>query len=345
MILAESSHPGLQHIPNLVWVLPFAALLLCIAILPLLRKTEHWWHHNRNKLVIAVLLGLVTLAYYHRRGYGTSVHDAFVVKVLHGLGLHTHAHEGHHTSATGMSALAGALGNALMEYIPFMSLLFSLYVISGGIGVKGDIPAHPRTNVIFLAIGGVLASLVGTTGAAMLLIRPLLKTNSERKHVVHTVVFFIFIVSNIGGSLLPIGDPPLFLGYLRGVPFLWTLVLWKEWAFTIVLLLIVYYAWDTFAYRREAKPDITRDERQVERLAVTGKINFLFLAGVVLATGTLAPGRDFVGTSWQPFTFLREIVQLLFVALSLMLTPRGLRRENNFNYVAILEVACLFIGI
>ncbi|HPF38595.1 MAG TPA: sodium:proton antiporter [Phycisphaerae bacterium] len=348
MLLAEAAAGGTEHtIPSLVWVLPFAALLLCIAVLPLIHKTEHWWHHNKNKLLVAVALAVITLGYYFMRHDGTHVHDHWLGGVLHHAGMDVHEHEGHFTTGAGLATAVGVLGNALMEYIPFISLLFSLYVISGGISVRGDIPAHPLTNVIFLAIGGVMASLIGTTGASMLLIRPLLKTNSERKHVVHTVIFFIFIVSNIGGTLLPIGDPPLFLGYLKGVPFMWTLVLWKEWAFVIVLLLVVYYFWDSVAYKKETLPDIQRDETQVRRISIGGKVNFIFLAGVVFATGTLAPGKPFLGIEggWEPFTFCREFVQIAFVLLSLYFTPGGLRQENNFNYVAILEVACLFIGI
>lgn len=348
MLLAEAAAGGAEHsIPSLVWVLPFAGLLLCIAILPLIHKTEHWWHKNTNKLLVAVVLALITLGYYYSRDFGAHVHDPWLGQTLEHAGFSVHAHEGEYTASQGAATAAGVLGNALMEYIPFMSLLFSLYVISGGITVRGDIPAHPWTNITFLAIGGVLASLIGTTGASMLLIRPVLKTNSERKHVVHTVIFFIFIVSNIGGTLLPIGDPPLFLGYLKGVPFMWTLNLWKEWAFVIGVLLVIYYFWDSAAYRKETLPDIRRDETQVRKISISGKVNFIFLAGVVFATGTLAPGKPFLGIEhgWEPFTFCRELVQIAFVLLSLYFTPGGLRKENNFNYVAILEVACLFIGI
>jgi Na+/H+ antiporter NhaD/arsenite permease-like protein len=327
MFLAEASHVETGHaVPSLVWVAPFVGLLLCIAVLPLLRKTEHWWHKNRNKLAVALSLGLVTLAYYLFRGSGFG--------------------HGEHVSEPGVATVLTVLNHAVLaEYIPFMSLLFSLYVISGGICVKGNIPAHPTTNVIFLAIGGLLASLIGTTGAAMLLIRPLLKTNSERKHVVHTVIFFIFIVANVGGSLLPIGDPPLFLGYLKGVPFLWTLNLWPMWLFMLVVLLLLYYAWDSIVYRREEPSDVSLDEARVTKISIFGKRNFLFLAGVVFATGTLDPSKAFLGTGWTPFLFCRELAQGAFVLLSLILTPRGVRKENNFNYVAILEVACLFIGI
>lgn len=323
MFLAEADH---HHVPGLLWVGPFVAILLCIAVLPLIHKTEHWWHHNKNKLIVAVVLGVITLLYYHFRGYGFG--------------------HGEHAASPGVATVLKVLEHAvLQEYIPFISLLFSLYVISGGIGVRGDIPAHPLTNVAFLGIGGLLASFIGTTGASMLLIRPLLATNRERRQVVHTVIFFIFIVSNIGGTLLPIGDPPLFLGYLKGVPFLWTLGLWKEWAFTIVVLLIIYFIWDSALYKREAPRDILRDETQVEKLSIRGLINFLWLAGVVVATATLDASKPFPGTTWTPFPFLREVMQLVFVGLSLVTTPRGTRKENNFNYTAILEVACLFIGI
>jgi len=324
MFLAEATHAADGHhvLPGLFWVTPFAALLLCIAILPLLKKTTHWWHKNRNKLAVALVLGIVTLFYYQYRGFGF------------------------HGTEKGFSTVLTILDHAVLhEYIPFMSLLFSLYVISGGICVKGDIPARPSTNVIFLAIGGLLASLIGTTGAAMLLIRPLLKTNSERRHVVHTVVFFIIIVANVGGSLLPIGDPPLFLGYLMGVPFLWTLNLWRPWLFMLCVLLLIYWKWDSIAYKKEKLTDIRLDEIRVKKISVTGKINFLFLAGVVFATGTLDPGKEFLGTGWTPFMFCRELVQNTFVALSLLLTAKRIREDNNFNYVAILEVACLFIGI
>ena len=312
--------------PALFWIFPFVLLLLGIAILPLMRRTAHWWEKNNNKLILALALGLVTLFYYLFRGYG----------VGHGEEI---------TSPGWSTAVAVLYHSVIAEYIPFMSLLFSLYVISGGICVKGDIPAHPRTNVAFLAAGAVLASLIGTTGASMLLIRPLLRTNSERRHVAHTVIFFIFIVSNIGGSLLPIGDPPLFLGYLRGVPFLWTLNLWREWIFTVGLLLVIYWIWDTRAYKLETQADIALDETRKEPISVAGKSNFLLLAAVLLATGAISPRKEFLGTGWTPFMFCRELVQLTLVGLSLWLTPRRVREENNFNYGAIIEVAWLFIGI
>src|SRR6185436_7572794 len=145
----------------------------------------------------------------------------------------------------------GALGAMAEEYVSFIILLAGLYVISGGILLRGDLEATPATNVTFLALGSVLASFIGTTGASMLLIRPLLQTNRERTHVRHTVIFFVFLVSNIGGMLTPLGDPPLFLGYLQGVPFFWTLRLWRPWLFMVGALLAVYFVWDTQQHLRE----------------------------------------------------------------------------------------------
>ena len=211
-------HGGEAHAPSLWSIVPFAGLLLCIAILPLIQATEDWWESNQNRLMLALSFGAITLLYYLVTGGAAKV----------------------------VSILEHAI---LAEYIPFIVLLFCLYVISGGISLKGDLAAHPSTNTAFLAVGALMASFVGTTGASMLLIRPLLQTNSERRHVKHTVIFFIFLVSNVGGCLLPIGDPPLFLGYLKGVPFLWTLGLWAEWLVMCVLLLVVYFVCVSIAYR------------------------------------------------------------------------------------------------
>ncbi len=225
----EPSHGEIQFIPSLWAVLPFVSLLLAIAILPLVPATEYWWHHNRNRFLVAAVLGIVTLIYY---GF---VHPGGIENHL------THSPPSH----AGLDTVAAVFSNAIFsEFIPFIILLFSLYVVSGGINLRGDLPAHPRINCLFIGAGALLASFIGTTGAAMVLIRPLLSTNVERQHKVHTVVFFIFIVCNCGGLLLPIGDPPLFLGYLRGVPFTWTLRLWPYWLAVNVDLLTIYYFWD-----------------------------------------------------------------------------------------------------
>ncbi|MHC5113284.1 MAG: sodium:proton antiporter [Planctomycetota bacterium] len=316
--VSHGEHHGAadHHAPPLwgLGILPFVGILGSIAILPLLPATHHWWERNVNRFAIALACGGLTILYY--------------------------------LFARGADSILPVLNHAIpVEYVPFIVLLFSLYVISGGICLKGDLAAHPATNTGFLAFGAAIASFIGTTGASMLLIRPLLQTNSERRHVVHTVVFFIFLVSNIGGTLLPIGDPPLFLGYLRGVEFFWTLGLWKQWAFCCVILLIIYYVWDSWAYRREAKADIRADEAHREPLSLTGVINILWLAGVVAAVAFIVPGKPFPVLGFEVFPFLRELVMLALVGLSLLTTPRGVREDNQFNYAAILEVAALFVGI
>jgi Na+/H+ antiporter NhaD/arsenite permease-like protein len=320
-----------------LWIWPFVAILFAIAILPLVPRTHHWWESNRNKLLVALLLAAITLLYYGGRGAGVTRHAAERAGPAATAAL---------TTDPGWRTVTAVLHQAVIaEYVPFIILLFSLYVIAGGIVVRGDVRATPLINTAILAAGGVLASLIGTTGAAMVLIRFLLKTNSERTRMVHTVVFFIFIVANVGGCLLPIGDPPLFLGYLLGVDFFWTLRLWKEWAFMVVVLLAIYHAWDTWAYRHEPAEAIFRDETQRQPMRIAGLLNVVWLLGVVAAVATLDPTKPFPGTQWRAFPHLREIVQLAMAGFSLLTTQRVLRRENQFNFGAIGEVACLFIGI
>jgi Na+/H+ antiporter NhaD/arsenite permease-like protein len=311
-------------LPGYFWVWPFVAMLLTIALFPLLRPTRHWWESNRHKLLVSFILAVVTLLYYGFRGFGVESRP----------------------SAPGWPTVLAVLEHAvLIEYLPFIILLFSLYVIAGGIVVRGDIRATPLANTSILGVGAVLASLIGTTGAAMVLIRLLLKTNAERTRKVHTVVFFIFLVANMGGALLPTGDPPLFLGYLLGVDFFWTLNLWPEWLFMVAALLAIFYVWDTWAYRLEAQAALELDRSQIEPIHVAGLLNGVWLLGVVAAVASLDPSKPFPGTSWHAPPYLREGVQLVLVGLSLLTTGRGLRQENQFNFIAIGEVACLFIGI
>jgi Na+/H+ antiporter NhaD/arsenite permease-like protein len=274
-------------------VVPFVLMLLAIAVLPL--SIPHWWEQNRNKLLIASGLGLPILVLY-------------------------------------LARQPGALVRMGEEYVSFIILLAGLYVISGGVLLRGDLVATPLTNTGFLAVGSLLASLVGTTGASMLLIRPLLQTNRERARVKHTVIFFIFTVSNIGGMLTPLGDPPLFLGYLQGVPFTWTFRLWPHWLLMLGALLLVYFVWDSTQYVRETLPAIRRDRAQREPLRIRGTINALWLAGVVLAVAFLR----------EP---VREIAILALAGISLWQTPREIRRANGFTSYPITEVAVLFFGI
>ena len=234
--------------------------------------------------------------------------------------------------------------HAAAEFIPFIVLLFSLYVISGGILISGDIPGSPRINTAILALGALAANLLGTTGASMLLIRPLLRANGKRKHRVHVVIFFIFIVSNIGGLLLPIGDPPLFLGYLRGVPFNWTLTLFPEWLIANLLLLTVFFATDRYLARKEgAAPEQSDVPDPVIRIA--GAQNVLWLAGVVLAAAFMVPGKQFFRTGLTIPEGGREGIMLMCAAASLILTPRAVRKENHFAFGPIIEVAALFGGL
>jgi Na+/H+ antiporter NhaD/arsenite permease-like protein len=328
---------GQPQPPPFYTVIPFALLLGAIAVLPLLKQTEHWWEHNRNRFLVAASLAGVTLLYY------LALHDQPVE-------LHYPGHATVEPSEGGLSfaAASAVLQNAILgEYIPFIVLLFSLYAITGGIRIQGDLPAHPLTNATMLAIGGLLASFVGTTGAAMLLIRVLLETNSERKHVAHTVVFFIFVVCNCGGCLLPIGDPPLFLGYLQGVPFFWTMELWAPWLLTNALLIGMYWAADQFYYyRKETLPDIIRDETRRRRIQISGAFpNALLLVGVIFSVALLDPSKTFPGTDWHPWLYLREVVQLALIAASLLFGSERVRYENRFNYHPIVEVAALFFGI
>lgn len=333
--------PGASHEkiapPAYVWVLPFVVLLLAIAVLPLTPHVNHWWESNLHRFYVAAGLGLLTLAYY-----------AF--SHPHPIDAHWPAHDvvTPHESAINWHLAWTVFANAMLgEFVPFIVLLFSLYTISGGIRIEGDLKAHSLTNATFMGIGAVLASLIGTTGAAMLLIRPLIETNRERKHVKHTVVFFIFAVCNCGGLLLPIGDPPLFLGYLKGVPFLWTLHLIGPWLFVNIALLVVYLLLDHFYYYpRETKSDIVKDESQVRRLKFRGlRLNGLLLVGVILSVALLDPSKPLPNTNWHAWMYLREIVQLSLVGLSLILGEKAVRADNKFNYGAIIEVAALFCGI
>jgi Na+/H+ antiporter NhaD/arsenite permease-like protein len=279
--------------PPLYTVAPFVALLLAIAVCPL--WMPHWWESNRNKLVVSALLGLPILALYAARR-------------------------------------PAALLTMAEEYVSFVVLLGGLYVIAGGVLLRGDLRATPLTNTAFLGLGSALASFVGTTGASMLLIRPLLQTNRERTRVRHTVVFFIFLVSNIGGMLTPLGDPPLFLGYLQGVPFTWTFRLWAPWALQMAVLLVLYFVWDTRQYARESAAALRRDRAEREPLRLRGTLNALWLALVVLAVA-------FLREPW------REGAIVALAALSLWRTPRDVRRANGFTSYPIVEVAVLFFGI
>lgn len=298
-----------------VWTLiPFVLMLLGIAIFPLIPALEHLWEKPRNQLIYALVLG---------------------VPVAIGLLLIAHPE---------------LLAHALIEYVQFIVLLLALFTVSGGIVLRGDLPATPRTNTIFLAVGGVLASFIGTTGAAMLLIRPILATNAQRRYRVHTVVFTIFVVANCGGLLTPLGDPPLFLGMLRGVPFTWTFGLFPVWLFVNALLLITYWALDRRFHSREKPEALVMNTENRKPLSLAGASNLIWFAVIIFAVA-LVPSLDIdavahghlEGTNWVPW---RELVMLAATACSFLIGSKKIRfEENEFSWSPIAEVGALFIGI
>ena len=322
--------------PSYFMVAPFVILLLCIAILPLIPSAARWWEHNTNKLLVAGSLGMLTLLYYLFGGVPVEQH-LIEHKMV--------------TPADGGFAIAKTvfMNAIVVEFLPFIVLLFALFTITGGIRICSSLKATPGINAGILLIGSILASFIGTTGAAMLLIRPLLDMNRGRKYKAHTVIFFIFCVCNCGGCLTPLGDPPLFLGYLRGVPFEWTFfALIREWAFVNLTLIALYFLWDAlWYYRREAKEYRTQGNDSTQKLlTVSGWIlNVPLLLGVVAAVALLDPSRTVPGTDWHPWYYLREAVQLGLVAISLLCGSLLIRKENVFNFLAIGEVAALFFGI
>jgi Na+/H+ antiporter NhaD/arsenite permease-like protein len=272
----------------------FCLLLLFIAIFPLTHG--HLWERNRNKAIISGMLSFpVIILFYHYGNLQPLLHE-------------------------------------IKEYFSFIILLASLFIISGGIFLSGDIEATPRNNTIFLTIGGIIANIFGTTGASMLLIRPLLRTNRERRLTAHIPIFFIFVVANIGGLLTPIGDPPLFMGYLRGVPFFWTLRLFPHWLFMMTAILICFYCVDRYFWKRESPRAIMLEKKMVEPLAVHGKINILLIIGVSLSVILFK-------------TPLREGMMIGLSILSIVFTPQGVHKRNEFHYAPIIEVAVLFAGI
>ena len=321
--------------PPYIMVAPFVILLLCIAIMPLIPVTAHWWEHNTNKFFVAGGLGALTLLYYF---LGSAPVEQHLIE-----------HKMVYPAEGGFAIVKTVFMNAIVvEFLPFIVLLFALFTITGGIRICCGVKATPFVNCVILLIGSVLASFIGTTGAAMLLIRPLLDMNRGRKYKAHTVVFFIFCVCNCGGCLTPLGDPPLFLGYLRGVPFEWTFNLCGQWAFVNLSLISFYYLWDDlWYYRHETQEYQGKVNDATQKLfSVSGwMLNVPLLFGVVAAVAFLDPSRVVPGTDWHPWYYLREAVQLGLAAVSLLFTKVLIRQENVFNFLAIGEVAALFFGI
>jgi Na+/H+ antiporter NhaD/arsenite permease-like protein len=294
-------------------IVPFGVYLLLIALLPLLHAA--FWEHNRNKLLVAGLVSLPVLV--------------FLLAVHPGGGV--------------------LLGHAVLEYLGFMALLAALFVVSGGIYIRGSFAGTPIVNTGFLAIGVLLASLIGTTGASVLLIRPLLRANAARERVRHIVVFFILTVSNAGGLLTPLGDPPLYLGFLRGVPFAWTLQLLPVWAVVNGTLLVLFNLLDQYMLNKEEREregaQLEDVQKVSEKLRIDGGLNLLWLACVPALIAMMGT----YGAVWFPSPNTRGAVQILallaIAALSYVTTTRDVHRENEFAWGPIVEVAVVFVGI
>lgn len=307
--------------------IPFAGLLLCIAVMPLI-KGEWWESHQPLVVGFWILLMIVPFAFVYGPG----------------------------------RAAETVLECTVNDYLTFIILLFGLFCVSGNITMEGDFAGSPRINVCLLALGTLLSSCIGTTGASMLMVRPVIKMNSWRKRKSHIMVFFIFMVSNMGGCLTPIGDPPLLMGFMRGVPFFWSMHLFPVLIFNMVLLLFVFYHFDKWAYRKDIargrKPDISKPGTEFH---IDGLHNIVFLVMIVAAvilSGVLpgmpafqdaagnVRGIHIFGEVTLTFPALIECVLILLAAwLSFKTTKSEIRRRNHFTWGAIKEVAVLFIGI
>jgi Na+/H+ antiporter NhaD/arsenite permease-like protein len=303
-------HHSLGETLPLWSAVPFLGILLSIALFPLF--APRWWHHRFPQVSAfwAIVFALPFVWVYR----GQALHEI----------LHIY----------------------LLDYIPFIILLWALFVVAGGILVRGTLRGTPQLNTLMLLIGTALASWMGTTGASMIMIRPVLRANDWRRRKVHVIVFFIFLVSNIGGSLTPLGDPPLFLGFLHSVPFFWTLRLFPPMLVVALPLLAIFFVMDLFYYRREEKPAA---EGKGERLRIEGLHNLIFLAGVVgavLASGMWRAGTfHFLGTELRVEFVARDAILLLMGFLSLRTTREEIHRDNGFSWFPIKEVGFLFAGI
>ncbi|WP_337997942.1 sodium:proton antiporter [Oleispirillum naphthae] len=301
---------------GLLWAVPFCAMLLSIALFPLI--LPHFWHHNFGKASLFWALCFLVPAYFEF-GFSTVLFE-----VLHSI---------------------------LLEYLPFIILLFSLFTVAGGVRLTGSLHGSPILNTGILAAGTCLASWMGTTGAAMLLIRPIIRANEHREHKVHIIVFFIFLVANIGGGLTPLGDPPLFLGFLKGVSFFWpTQHVLVPLLTTAAILLTLFFAIDTWFYRHEGHE--APEGEMEEKIGIEGKVNILLLGGIVAAvlmSGLWPHDYRFALSVYHvPLEIqnvARDVLLLVIAYLSWKLTSRESRKANAFNWFPIIEVGKLFFGI
>ena len=296
------------------WIVPFIGILLSIAIFPLVWPKI--WHHHFGKILLFWVISLI-IPFLLKEGWEITLYELMHV--------------------------------GLLEYAPFIILLLALFTISGGVRLTGSLVGTPKINSLILLIGTVLASWMGTTGAAMLLIRPLLRANAWRRKKVHIIIFFIFLVANIGGSLTPLGDPPLFLGFLKGVNFFWTTkTMFMPMLFLVVCLLVIFFALDTHFYGKELQPN--PDDQELKKLGLEGSFNLVLLAGVVggvLLSGFWKPGIHFeiFHVHMELQNLIRDGILLGLTYISWKMTAQSIREANDYTWFPIVEVAKLFAGI
>jgi len=314
---SDNSLHGAPHLDGatlpIFWVIPFVGILLSIALFPLIAPL--YWHHNFGK-VSFFWASVFIIPFIIKEGFALTLYELLHV--------------------------------SLLEYIPFIILLLALFTISGGVRLTGSLVGKPFTNLMIILIGTIFASWMGTTGAAMLLIRPLIRANAHREHKVHTIVFFIFLVANIGGSLTPLGDPPLFLGFLKGVDFFWTtFAMIKPMLVMVICLLAIYFFLDSYFYNQEYPIPASAESHKI---GLEGKLNLLLLLGVissVLLSGFWHPGIHFtvfyVDVELQNLT--RDFLLIALTFVSWKITSQAIREANEYTWFPIIEVAKLFAAI
>jgi len=307
----DAASGGIGAVLPLWSILPFAGILLSIALMPLF--LPHFWHDHFPKVsVFWALVMALPFIYFFK---GVAVYEIAHIFIV--------------------------------DYIPFIILLWALFTVTGGIYIKGTLKGTPAVNTLILLIGTGLASIIGTTGASILMIRPILRSNAWRAYKAHTIVFFIFLVSNIGGSLTPLGDPPLFLGFLHGVPFFWTMHVLPQMAFAGVVLLVLYFILDSYYFKKESTTGAP--DAEPEPIRIEGLRNFIFLAGIIAAvlfSGMVKLGEvNIFGIHQAIENLCKDAVMMVMGILSLVFTRQEIRKRNDFSWGPIQEVAYLFAGI
>ena len=317
-LAGNNGHSTVPHLSgeklSIFWIIPFVGILLSIAVFPLV--LPRFWHHHFGKISLFWAILFIT-PFLLKEGWEITLYELLHV--------------------------------GLLEYLPFIILLLALFTISGGVRLTGSLVGTPKLNTLLIAIGTVLASWMGTTGAAMLLIRPLLRANAWRQKKIHIIIFFIFLVANIGGFLTPLGDPPLFLGFLKGVDFFWTTkAMFMPMLFLVICLLVIFFAMDTYFFGKELQPDV--DDQESEKLGIEGSFNLVLLAGVVggvLLSGFWKPGihYEIYHVHMELQNLIRDGFLIGLTYVSWKMTSKEIRQANEYTWFPIVEVGKLFAGI